>query len=614
MKRKRRQRSASQPSELERSLARATEWHQRGRLDRAEMLYRQILRVAPDHADTLYLLGTLYHQQGHHRQAVEHLQPALRHFQRSATPALAAVGFNLGNACFELGRHADAAAAYRAALAVAPDDPELLNNLGNALSADGRHDQAVACYRRGVALQPRHTGMWRNLAAALQHAGQLREASAACREILRFQPDDSYIGLQLAELLQLTGQDQAAIDQYRKLLGQSPERAETHFALGVCLQRLGRFEEAVAHLWRAVELHPELAEAHYNLATNRHFRPDADYSARLAALADDTALDEETRARLHLALGHLYDRSTDTERAFDHFRTGNRLKVRTHGFDPRAHTAYINRLIARFDAETLACCRSFGLTDERPVFIVGMPRSGTTLVEQILASHPVFHGAGELDTLPRLVAELSGRLGSEQPFPECLERLDAETSRQLARHYLERLPTVDPNVRRISDKLPGNYARLGLIALLLPRARVIHVRRDPLDTCLSCYFHDFARAQRFSHDLDHLAGVYRDYQRLMAHWRAILPLELLEVDYERLIHEPESSIRTMLSFCGLERDDRCLDFHRNARPVATASFWQVRQPLYTDAIGRWRRYRRHLQSLLKRFEQHDISQCTNANS
>lgn len=416
MKRKRRQRSASQPSELERSLARATEWHQRGRLDRAEMLYRQILRVAPDHADTLYLLGTLYHQQGHHRQAVEHLQPALRHFQRSATPALAAVGFSLGNACFELGRHADAAAAYRAALAVAPDDPELLNNLGNALSADGRHDQAVACYRRGVALQPRHTGMWRNLAAALRHAGQLREASAACREILRFQPDDSYIGLQLAELLQLTGQDQAAIDQYRKLLGQSPERAETHFALGVCLQRLGRFEEAVAHLWRAVELHPELAEAHYNLATNRHFRPDADYPARLAALADDTALDEETRA------------------------------------------------------------------------------------------------------------------------------------------------------------------------------------------------------QRFSHDLDHLAGVYRDYQRLMAHWRAILPLELLEVDYERLIHEPESSIRTMLSFCGLERDDRCLDFHRNARPVATASFWQVRQPLYTDAIGRWRRYRRHLQPLLKRFEQHDISQCTDVNS
>lgn len=612
MKRKRRQRTRS--AELDRSLARAVEWYQHGQLDRAEALFRQILSVAPNHADAWYLLGTLHYQQGRHQPAVDCLQTALRRYRRSPSPALVAAGFNLGNACFELGRYQDAVAAYREALAAAPGDVELFNNLANALSADGRAGEAVEYYRQGLTLQPRHTGLWRNLAEALRKDNQLPAAIEACRASLRLEPDDTRTACHLAELLQATGQDRAAADQYRNVLEHQPACTEAHFGLGVCLQRLGHFEEAVSCLSRAVELRPDLAEAHYNLATNRQFRPDAGYIARLEALSENDTLADETRARMHFALGHLFDQGTDTDRAFHHFRSGNRLKARRSRFDPHAHTTYIDRLIDAFDAEGFERRRDFGLADERPVFIVGMPRSGTTLVEQILASHPAFHGAGELDTLPRLVGKLPAWIGSERPFPECLDRLDADGSRQLARHYLDRLPDIDPRIRRIGDKLPGNYARLGLIALLLPRARVIHVRRDPLDTCLSCYFHDFARGQRFSYDLDHLAGVYRDYQRLMAHWRAVLPLELLEVDYERLVRKPESSIRTMLSFCELDWDERCLDFHRNARSVATASFWQVRQPLYAGAIGRWQRYRKHLQPLIDRFEQHDIRQCTDVNS
>ncbi len=227
-----------------------------------------------------------------------------------------------------------------------------------------------------------------------------------------------------------------------------------------------------------------------------------------------------------------------------------------------------------------------------------MMRSGTTLAEQILASHPQIHGAGELDTLGRLAGSLPRRLATQIPYPECVAHLDAATARAVAADYLEVLKQHGGAAERVVDKMPLNFLGLGLIATLLPRARIVHCRRDPMDTCLSCFFRDFTTSFTFKYDLRDLGLYYREYERLMAHWRRVLPLPIFELQYEELTAAPEAVSRRLVAFCGLDWDERCLRFHETERPVRTASTAQVRQPMYQSAVGRWRRYEKHLGPLM----------------
>jgi hypothetical protein len=240
-----------------------------------------------------------------------------------------------------------------------------------------------------------------------------------------------------------------------------------------------------------------------------------------------------------------------------------------------------------------------GVSSELPVFIVGMPRSGTSLVEQILASHPSVMGAGELRDIGRCAERLKTRLNSTEDYPACLVELDQETASELAEQYLERLKSICTDEIRVTDKMPGNFLRLGLVAMLLPGARVIHCRRHPLDVCLSCYFQDFIRRSGLSYafDLQNLGEYHTQYAKLMEHWRHVLPLRLLEVDYEQLVDEPEKMSRHLVEFCGLPWDPACLEYHKTQRNVWTASSWQVRQPIYTQSVGRWKHYETYLQPL-----------------
>jgi len=251
-------------------------------------------------------------------------------------------------------------------------------------------------------------------------------------------------------------------------------------------------------------------------------------------------------------------------------------------------------VIATFGAEFFARTDRAGSQSELPVFIVGMPRSGTTLVEQILASHPMVHGAGELDYMRRIMQTLPERLGVQRPIPECAANIDTALAERIAEEHLQHLREHSASALRITDKTPSNFLRLGLIALLFPKARIIHCQRDPLDTCLSCYFLRFGQGQAFAYDLDDLGRYYRDCARLMEHWRRVLPSPLLEVPYEALVADQEGWSRRLIAFLGLDWDDRCLAFYRSERQVKTASVWQVRQPVYASSIGRWRRYAKHL--------------------
>jgi hypothetical protein len=283
--------------------------------------------------------------------------------------------------------------------------------------------------------------------------------------------------------------------------------------------------------------------------------------------------------------------------AFEHFRQANELSGAA--FDSKRGVAATDRLIDTFSADFLAGRSGFGDPSERPIFIVGMPRSGTTLTEQIVASHPKICGAGELETMFHMVDAVPGLAGANKRYPECVRDLTQASARDLARRYLVELNRYSRTAVRITDKMPHNFDKLGLISLMFPRARIIHCRRDPIDTCLSCFMHEFHKQHTYNCDLASLGLYYREYERLMAHWRTALPIALFELRYEDLVADQEAVSRALIEFCGLPWDDRCLEFHRADRSVQTPSAWQVRQPIYTKSVERWRKYQRHLGPLIE---------------
>jgi hypothetical protein len=314
-------------------------------------------------------------------------------------------------------------------------------------------------------------------------------------------------------------------------------------------------------------------------------------------------LSPDDQLRLEQVLAWTFDRAGDYEQSFTHCRHAREVRKkldRQRGivFDRAEHRRLIDRISHVFSTGWFERVRSFGNESELPIFIVGMMRSGTTLAEQILASHPAVHGAGELHDMERLVTSMPGMLATTDEYPECAARIDAPTMAALAEDCLRTLRRLGGDALRVVDKMPFNYLRVGLIAALFPRARIIHCRRDPLDTCLSCYFQDFSGIHAFTLDLADLGCYYREYERLMAHWQAVLPARVFNLAYEDLTADLEGMSRRLLDFCGLPWDDRCLRFNESRRIVRTSSALQVRQPVYRSSVGKWKRYEAQLGPLI----------------
>jgi hypothetical protein len=318
---------------------------------------------------------------------------------------------------------------------------------------------------------------------------------------------------------------------------------------------------------------------------------------RIEQLTSSTNTPPQVRQALHFAAGEFLDRQEKYDAAFEHFHRANALSGLR--FDASAHAAHIDGLIRAYSAEAMKALPRATHGSQRPVFIVGMPRSGTSLVEQILSSHPAVFGAGELNDVNALAAQLPEHLHTRQPYPACLGELTGARLDTLAAGYLRRLQDLDAQASRVTDKMPHNYLHLGLINLLFPEARVIHCTRDPRDTCLSIYFQSFSPAHSYATNLANLGFYFREYLRLMEHWRRVLEVRMMEVNYEELVADVEGVSRRMVAFCGLDWDPACLEFQASGRRVSTASYEQVRQPVYTRSAGRWRHYARHLEPLFQ---------------
>ena len=555
--------------------------------------FERAVALDPTLADAHDNLGILMRRYGR-------LDTALACFERAlaAQPNHVTAHNNLGMVLQSLTRHDEAIAQIRQALALRPDYAEAHNNLGNSLMAIGRHEAAIASYETALRLRPNLAQAHYNLGNALVASGQPDAAVGRYQRALALQPAYAEAHNNLGNVLVSLGREADAAASYERAVALDPGLSDAYARLAGTLGSLGRFDEARAHLKRAIEIAPDNVLLRCRFAATKRFTAgDPDLAALEGFVRNEAGLPDDDRTALHFTLGKAYDEIGEPERAFDHLLTGNALKRRRVEHDEAGVIAQFERTRALFTDAVLARHRGAGAPSSAPIFIVGMPRSGTTLVEQILASHPAVFGAGELSSFPDVVDRHAA--AARTGFPELIETLDDAALGRLGAEYLGAVRQLAPDAARIVDKLPGNFVHAGLIHLALPGARLIHTLRDPVDTCVSCFSIMFSTGQHFSYELGELGRYYRAYRALMAHWRAILPSEvLLEVRYEDVVDDLEGQARRIVAHCGLPWDDACLAFHQTQRPVRTASALQVRQPIYRDSVGRWRRFGDRLTPLL----------------
>jgi tetratricopeptide (TPR) repeat protein len=560
---------------------------QLGQYDDAIRCFRLALEIRPQDADIHCNLGNAQRQLGLLDEAIASSRRAI-----ALDPTLSVAHNNLGLLLAGLGQPAEAVASYRQALKLNPGYVEALNNLAAILPELGERGEAVDLLTRAIELDPKRAQTHVLLGNLLFESRRIEDAEAHYRRALLIDPRDALAHADLGAALRMQGKIGEAESSCRAALSIDPNCVAALWLLGELCADRGQFPEATDYFQRVIAIDAEYAFAYYSVAMNRKMTG-AD-GAWLQGVESLLAKPQPLRHEISLryALGKYFDDLKQYDQAFSSYRDANELTKRYgNDYDRAQMSERIDRVINGFDAASIRRYESFGDPSERPVFIVGMPRSGTSLTEQILASHPAAFGAGELRFWQVAF--------SAYEAAELKDQGGARLIPAMARSYLDRLSALSGNAQRVVDKMPHNFINLGLICAAFPNARIIHVHRHPIDTCLSIYFQYFSHLHPYANDLGNLAHFYGEYTRLMDHWRATLSAsELLEVPYEGLIEDQEGWTRRMLEFIGLPWDQQCLEFHRTDRTVITLSKWQVRQKIHSASAGRWRNYERYVGPLL----------------
>lgn len=597
--------------------------------DEAEPAYHQALKLQPEFAAAENNLGTLAFKRGDRDQALEHFRRAVE-----LDPELAEAFNSIGRVLNNAGQYRDAELVFRRAIDLRPGYGQAHNNLGHVLRAEGRLDEAAAsfdkaielrpglaiahfnlgtiyqmqnrprlameCFEKSIARNRLYAPAFNHLGACYQTLGRLGKARLAYKKAAGLDPGDPDASNNLAGVLQLRGEVDGAFETYKQVLERNEHNIAAASGIAALMERFGPRDEGLEIIDRftASDEAPVKLIIVYAYLLRRMDRIAEAMDLVRKTLGRD--LSDGDRADLQFAVGDFLDAMGEYDEAFENYRGANHIKAKD--YDPEGDALFFDSLIEFFTPERMARLPRSGNESEEPVFIVGMPRSGTSLVEQILASHPQVFGAGELDDIGRIAREMYQILDTGSSFPRNLRFITPEDLDHLADNYLNYLSMLkgDPerSYLRTTDKMPSNFMYLGLIEMMYPRARVIHCRRNPMDTGLSCYVHNFSeRALAFSYDLEHIGLFYRQYERLMNHWSKIIDLPVLELQYEELISDPEAVIRNMIEFLGLEWDDDCLRFHESRRPVDTASRHQANRPIYDTSVDRSEHYADHLKTL-----------------
>jgi tetratricopeptide (TPR) repeat protein len=544
---------------------------------------REAMALDPEYLDPRIELAGLLNAEGQVGAAITLCEESLEHWPDN--PSL----YNmLGLALLNDGRAAEAAGSLQRAIALDPSVAIVHHNLGMALQAAGRDNEAIAAYHQAITLDSALVEAWSQLAHLLFAHGRRDEARECLRQGSVAQPDSATSLLLRAELELAEGRLTEAESLVNQVISHHPRIAAAHHLAAIIQQQAGRFDEASASYETTARLSPHRTLALLGLVMSRKLHADDQpLIDRLQDALRSSSIPDVSRADIHYALGKAFDDLADFEQAIWHLDAANAIvadRIDQIGarFDQQQHHANIEQIIQTFSAEFFQQRGMFGHATELPVLIVGMPRSGTTLVEQIVSSHPAIGAGGEQHFWPDRSAML-GQAMADLIHPRQLQ--------DISEQYASTLRALAPEASRVTDKMPANFLLLGLIHLALPNARVIHCRRHPVDVCLSIYATPFSNLVNFARRREDIVAYYRGYAKLMAHWRRVLPPEQFhEIEYERLVRDHEGEARRLISFCGLEWDAACLRHERNTHPIHTPSWWQARQPVYRTSVDRWRRY------------------------
>lgn len=676
------------------AFAQAMAQYENGQLQKAVAVFSEIVKVAPQHAQTHHMLGLIAFQIGQFEPAVKavgravQLQPENVHFLTNYTeilrssgqleqaraageravrlaPGHAAAHSNLGLVHYDLNDLEQARIAQERALALAPDFDRALNNLGSIARDEGDRDTAARYYQRALRINPGSSETANNLISVLIEAEDIPSAHSTAESFAKHAPRDaelhrnfgrifmlendldkaenafrnaislnhkkaeSYVGL--SQVLFEKNHPKLAVIEAEQALRLDPENASACHQMALIKAHLGKAETAKDLFRKAIDLKPKLSASRLALGhlaieqaefdTARQLFEEAASCAedplsaqialaRLEKVTEDSPVFQALEAALptaptmlpqkavsyHYAMGESYEKLKRYDEAFAQFKNGAALKRSQIAYDPADTDTLTDDLITTFDARKISDLRQSAITSLKPIFVVGMPRSGTTLTESILDAHPDVFGAGELNDLQNLFGHLDD---GRSNVPRAMASMSAEQLTRRAEDYVDLLSAHAEDALRVVDKMPANFQLIGLIHGLMPNARIIHVARDPLDICLSCYTRLFERSQLHSYDQIELGRYYNNYVRMMKHWQATLPQGAFHtVRYEALVDDIDTVARGMIDYCGLEWDEACLDFYSGKRRVRTASVQQVRQPLYASSKQKWRRYERHLQPLI----------------
>ncbi|GJL93706.1 MAG: sulfotransferase [Hyphococcus sp.] len=556
-----------------------------GQFDEAILRYQEALSIDPRALDVCLNLAVLFVELGKYDDAIEYSQKALK-----LNPNSAEAYNNLGSSLAALGEIENAINAYQKTVLFLPEDANSHYNLGKALASLGRNVEAFEHFNKAQILKPDDIDISINAGAALIQSGQLEKAQETFEKILAIDPENLEALNNIGIINVSQGRHEEGIKFYQKALLQQPDLAKTHNNLAIALSQLGRIDEAIESYEKALAINPDYAECYRNLGKLKEYKPESIAFQKMKELADDAKSNDADRAQIFFALAKSYDAHGDVEAAFSCYEKGNALRKKMLKYSIDQDVELIDKVKAVFlENEDRLRADTIGISSAtRPIFIVGMPRSGTTLTEQILSSHSQVYGAGERDDLNRLlIAEFS--------------KVQVELDRLVTagRSYIEKIDCLNLTENNFTDKLPANFMWIGFICFMFPHAKIINLDRDPKATCWSCYQQHFTgNGNGFAYDIVDAAKYYCLYMGLMEFWREKFPTRIYDLNYEALTQNQRAETQRLLENCDLDWEEACMEFHNSDGPVRTASALQVRKPIYTGSSQAWRKYADYLQPML----------------
>lgn len=565
--------------------------------EQAEECHKQALAINPQFSCSLNNMGSIYKAYGQTKQAIQFYQAAIAAASQFVEPFN-----NLGVIFLQQQEFNQAVKYLNQAIILAPAFADAHCNLGLALLGLEQCDNALIHFEKALQLKPDYAEAYYSFAKLYLHQQLFTESEHYIHKAILNNPQQIEFYILLAEIYHGQGNDTQALLYLDQALSMDPTLSSLYLSKGNILMEMGEITKAEDQFLK-VASDPAIdvrVSAHYCLVQLRRIKSDNSSLRNLLSIIDNPQnLSPSQLEYLYFALGKCYDDLGEWAKAFEYFTEGCRFKRQRTTYHIAQQIQFTDKLINYFTHETIKYLQPFANPSILPIFIVGMPRSGSTLVEQIISSHPQVYGAGELKYLNDLIQWSVKNHQTTMYYPENILQLSPEICRAITDKYISYLQRFSHDAIRITDKMPHNYIAIGLIHALFPNAKIIHVKRNPIDTCLSCYTKLFTHGQLYSYDLIELAQYYQCYERIMNHWRHLLPADAwLDIEYEDMVNNVEAEAKRLIEFCGLSWDPACLAFYQSKRQVRTASFVQVREPVYTSSVERWRRYEQELAPLI----------------